>query len=166
MGCYFFLQGSSRPRDIEPVSLTSPALAGEFFTTSTTWEVPLVAKGQSYVVRMRVYAGLWGFRLRPSLWKKSQVGRGRVASAGKGCSICSLAAGFRHPLPQEHLELPYPRALPANISQENHSKANHDRPHSPAHPKERQPQREPGPWLPRQLLGMGIERKGGKEKSS
>ena len=25
---------------IEPVSLTSPALAGRFFTTSTTWEAP------------------------------------------------------------------------------------------------------------------------------
>ena len=94
-----------------------------------------VAKGWSYVVGMRVYVGLWGFRLRPSLWKKSQVGSSRVASAGKGCSICSLAAGFRHPLPQEHPELPYPRALTANVSQENHSKANHDRPPSPAHPK-------------------------------
>ena len=125
-----------------------------------------VAKGWSYVVGMRVYVGLWGFRLRPSLWKKSQVGSSRVASAGKGCSICSLAAGFRHPLPQEHPELPYPRALTANVSQENHSKANHDRPPSPAHPKERQPQREPGPWLPRQLPGLGMERKGGKEKSS
>jgi len=33
------------PRDlpnpgIEPTSLTSPALAGGFFTTSTTWEAP------------------------------------------------------------------------------------------------------------------------------
>ena len=25
---------------IEPMSLTSPALAGEFFTTSATWEAP------------------------------------------------------------------------------------------------------------------------------
>jgi len=25
---------------IEPVSFTSPALAGRFFTTSTTWEAP------------------------------------------------------------------------------------------------------------------------------
>ena len=25
---------------IEPVSLMSPALAGKFFTTSTTWEAP------------------------------------------------------------------------------------------------------------------------------
>ena len=26
----------------EPVSLTSPALAGKFFTTSATWEAPLI----------------------------------------------------------------------------------------------------------------------------
>jgi len=28
---------------IEPVSLTSPALAGGFFTTSATWEAPLIS---------------------------------------------------------------------------------------------------------------------------
>ena len=27
---------------IELASLTSPALAGKFFTTSTTWEAPLI----------------------------------------------------------------------------------------------------------------------------
>ena len=32
-----FSRGSSQPR-IEPVFLTSPALAGRFFTTSATWE--------------------------------------------------------------------------------------------------------------------------------
>ena len=31
--------GSSNP-GVEPMSLTSPALAGGFFTTSTTWEAP------------------------------------------------------------------------------------------------------------------------------
>ena len=31
-------RGSSRPHGIEPTSLTSPALAGGFFFTSTTWE--------------------------------------------------------------------------------------------------------------------------------
>ena len=33
-------RGSSQPR-VEPVSLMSPALAGRFFTTSTTWEGPI-----------------------------------------------------------------------------------------------------------------------------
>ena len=33
----FYSRGSSQP-GIEPVSLASPALAGRFFTTSTTWE--------------------------------------------------------------------------------------------------------------------------------
>ena len=35
-----FSRGSSQP-GIEPMSLTSPALAGGFFTTSTTWEAML-----------------------------------------------------------------------------------------------------------------------------
>ena len=35
--CYSM--GSSQPRDGEPMS---PALAGAFFTTSTTWEVPSI----------------------------------------------------------------------------------------------------------------------------
>ena len=30
---------------IEPMSLTSPALAGRFFTANTTWEVPDLIKG-------------------------------------------------------------------------------------------------------------------------
>ena len=35
MSCYFLLLSIS---GIESASLTSPALAGEFFTTSTIWE--------------------------------------------------------------------------------------------------------------------------------
>ena len=35
-----YSKGSSNP-GIELASLMSPALAGEFFTTSTTWEAPL-----------------------------------------------------------------------------------------------------------------------------
>ena len=31
---------------IEPLSLTYPALAGRFFTTSATWEVPFSDKGK------------------------------------------------------------------------------------------------------------------------
>ena len=31
---------------IEPLSLTTPALAGEFFTTSTTWETQISQYGQ------------------------------------------------------------------------------------------------------------------------
>ena len=41
---------------IEPMSLKSPALAGRFFTTSTTWEeIILDANGDYMVVR------LWAF---------------------------------------------------------------------------------------------------------
>ena len=33
---------------IEPTSLTSPALAGGFFTTSATWQVPLVCSNLKF----------------------------------------------------------------------------------------------------------------------
>ena len=36
-GYHFLPRGSSNP-GTEPSSLTSPALAGRFFTTSATWE--------------------------------------------------------------------------------------------------------------------------------
>ena len=37
-----YSRGWSRPRGIKLLSLVSPALADEFFTTSITWEVPSV----------------------------------------------------------------------------------------------------------------------------
>ena len=41
-------RGSSKPRDQTHVSM-SPALAGEFFTTSATWEAPYVLiKGENW----------------------------------------------------------------------------------------------------------------------
>ena len=38
MGCHALLQGNLSDPGIEPTSLTFPALAGGFFTTSTTWK--------------------------------------------------------------------------------------------------------------------------------
>ena len=38
-------RGSSQPR-LEPESLASPALAGGFFTTSTTWEAQIEMRGE------------------------------------------------------------------------------------------------------------------------
>ena len=38
VGCYALLQGNLPNLGIEPASLTSPALAVGFFTTSATWE--------------------------------------------------------------------------------------------------------------------------------
>ena len=35
----------SLPPGMEPTSLTSPALAGRFFTTSATWEAPVDTEG-------------------------------------------------------------------------------------------------------------------------
>ena len=40
VGCHAHLQGYLPNPRIESASLTSPALAGRFFTTSTTWEAP------------------------------------------------------------------------------------------------------------------------------
>ena len=39
---------------IEPVCLMSPALAGRFFTTSTTWEAPVLVIGGSQVKPTRL----------------------------------------------------------------------------------------------------------------
>ena len=38
MDCHALLQGNLPDPGIEPTSLTSPALAGRFFTASATWE--------------------------------------------------------------------------------------------------------------------------------
>ena len=38
VGCYALFQGDLPEPGIKPASLMSPALAGRFFTTSTTWE--------------------------------------------------------------------------------------------------------------------------------
>ena len=38
MGCHFLPPGDLPDLGIEPVSLASPALAGEFFTTIDTWD--------------------------------------------------------------------------------------------------------------------------------
>ena len=49
---------------IEPASLTSPACAGRFFTTSTTWEVQERVRGSQRLGKQRgkKYAGRQGFR--------------------------------------------------------------------------------------------------------
>ena len=40
VGCHALFQGNLPHPGIKPVLLMSPALAGRFFTTSTTWEAP------------------------------------------------------------------------------------------------------------------------------
>ena len=42
MGCQALLQGGLPNSGIEPMFLTSPVLAGGFFTTSVTWEALLL----------------------------------------------------------------------------------------------------------------------------
>ena len=41
LGCHALLRGDLPNPGIKPASLTSPALVGGLFTTSTTWEAPL-----------------------------------------------------------------------------------------------------------------------------
>ena len=43
-----FSRGSSDP-GIKPMSLMSPALAGGFFTTSTTWEAPILGHASHFI---------------------------------------------------------------------------------------------------------------------
>ena len=54
---------------IEPVSLMSPALAGSFFTVSTTWEAHILIISQFYFIFFlkKKRGGLWGQKagLRP-----------------------------------------------------------------------------------------------------
>jgi len=46
VGCHALLQGNLPDAGIESVSLMSPALAGGFFTTCTTWEALMISKIQ------------------------------------------------------------------------------------------------------------------------
>ena len=47
-------RGSSQPRDQTHIFM-SPALAGGFFTTSTTWESPLIIREMQIKTRMRYH---------------------------------------------------------------------------------------------------------------
>ena len=51
---------------IEPMSLMSPALAGEFFTTNTTWEVPGFIHFKSWVLKLYLSRLPFGMSLRMS----------------------------------------------------------------------------------------------------
>jgi len=44
VGCHAFLQGIFLDPGVKPTFLTSPALAGRFFTTSATWEALIWAQ--------------------------------------------------------------------------------------------------------------------------
>ena len=51
VGGHFLFQGNLPDPGIELLSLTSLALAGGFFTTRTTWEVPIVCLAGYYNIR-------------------------------------------------------------------------------------------------------------------
>ena len=76
-------RGSSRPR-IKPVSLMSPALAGGFFTTSTTWEVH-----NSLQCLQKIH----GERKRGQ--EKTATGQSRVRWARSGLPSCLCYNGLK-----------------------------------------------------------------------
>ena len=64
VGCHALLQGIYPTPGIEPVSLMSPALAGRFFTTSTTWEV--LCNHMHISTKIKTSVNLYGKRM----WKR------------------------------------------------------------------------------------------------
>ena len=86
MGCHALLQGNLPDPGIEPVSLTSPALAGGFFTTGDTWEAPLTP--ENLPVREM---GVTGAVFR---WGQS-LGVSAVYPGWLGCGGGSLCHGQR-----------------------------------------------------------------------
>ena len=57
--------------ETEPVSFTSPALAGGFFTTSTAWEAPSVVQAKANPM---VNPGISGLRSKILLQESCKIG--------------------------------------------------------------------------------------------
>ena len=55
VGCHFLTPGDLPDTGIEPVSLMSPALGGEFFTTNATLEAVLAHIGLKFKVFSRLH---------------------------------------------------------------------------------------------------------------
>ena len=49
VGCHALLEGNLPDPGIQPVSLTSPALAGRFITTSAIWEVAFYVAADQFL---------------------------------------------------------------------------------------------------------------------
>ena len=66
LGCLCYSRGSSWPRD-GTQSLMSPALAGEFFTTSATWEAPAKGGSSLKLIWGKLYLSAWSLvSIKPS----------------------------------------------------------------------------------------------------
>ena len=50
VGCHFLLWGNLPDPGMETASLASPALAGGFFTSGTTWEAPKLDKAGNVIL--------------------------------------------------------------------------------------------------------------------
>ena len=84
-GLPFPSPGNLSEPGIEPASLKSPALAGEFFTTSTTWEAIIRRHFCLSQAHSRVLSP-WGQELYPpsSLISGAQISSGTEEALGKG----------------------------------------------------------------------------------
>ena len=76
VGCHFLPQGNLPDPGIEPASLISSALAGKFFTTSTTWETPC-----NSVIRAKIVSLPIQQQECPIIWK-SLLTTGQSVKAG------------------------------------------------------------------------------------
>ena len=67
---------------IEPTSLMSPALAGRFFTTSTTWETHLRITNIRWHVWLLLKFSLFSFQKSFTMYIKRQQGVGKLRNYG------------------------------------------------------------------------------------
>ena len=76
VGCHFLLQGDLPDPGMEPVSLTSPALAGWFYGTSGTWEAQHREHSRrktNRYPRQRILLRKSGLIRFPEGWKKRKM---------------------------------------------------------------------------------------------
>ena len=57
---------------VKPMSLTSPALAGRFFTTSTTWEAPIEYYSAKKRNKVRSFVEMWMFVIQSEIGQKEK----------------------------------------------------------------------------------------------
>ena len=69
--CSFLLQGILPTQGLNPFLLASPTLAGEFFTTSATWEAQLHLRG--FLCKMSMKWSFWPWKVNPLIFFLKKV---------------------------------------------------------------------------------------------
>ena len=83
VGCHALFQGNFPDPGIEPASLMSPALAGRFFGTSTTWEaLPLSIFENTLCLNMILMKLLRNFFCRHKNWLQKVKSRPQRKKGG------------------------------------------------------------------------------------